>query len=149
TSSGPKRLCTSTTRMRGISLMLARVAAHCGQVKRPLPMVAVKPRRASKRRRDAREGRMSNDVNDGKRQFLKAAMLTGAAGAVAGAMTPNVALAQMLDTGIREDSVLAKIRREGVINVGYAQTGPWFYKDAKTGELGGIYKDVTDMLAKE
>jgi len=92
---------------------------------------------------------MSDDVNDGKRHFLKAAMLTGAAGAVAGAMTPNVALAQMLDTGIREDSVLTKVRREGVINVGYAQTGPWFYKDAKTGELGGIYKDVTDILAKE
>ena len=92
---------------------------------------------------------MSDHVNDSKRDFLKAAMLTGAAGAVSGAITPNVALAQMLDTGIREDSVLAKIRREGVINVGYAQTGPWFYKDAKTGELGGIYKDVVDMLAKE
>jgi polar amino acid transport system substrate-binding protein len=45
--------------------------------------------------------------------------------------------------------VLAKIRKEGVIRVGYAQTGPWFYKDAKTGDLGGIYKDVVDMLAKE
>jgi polar amino acid transport system substrate-binding protein len=89
---------------------------------------------------------MSEQVNDGKRGFLKTAMLGASA---VGAAAPGVALAQMLETNIREDSVLAKIRKEGVINVGYAQTGPWFYKDAKTGELGGIYKDVVDMLAKE
>ena len=92
---------------------------------------------------------MNNDVNDGKRSFLKKAMLGAASGAVGGAVVPSLTFAQMLETNIREDSVLAKIRREGVINVGYAQTGPWFYKDAKTGELGGIYKDVVDMLAKE
>jgi len=50
---------------------------------------------------------------------------------------------------VREESVLAKCRKEGVLRVGYAQTGPWFYKDAKTGELNGIYKDVVDQLAKE
>src|SRR5262249_32604455 len=88
---------------------------------------------------------MTDNVNDGKRNLLKTAML----GAAAGAVAPSLTLAQMLETNIREDSVLAKIRRDGVINVGYAQTGPWFYKDAKTGELGGIYKDVVDMLAKE
>ena len=55
----------------------------------------------------------------------------------------------MLETGMREDSSLAKIRKEGVMRVGYSQTGPWFYKDAKTGELGGIYKDAVDRLAKE
>ena len=54
----------------------------------------------------------------------------------------------MLETGIREDSSLAKIRKEGVMRVGYAQTGPWFYKDAKTGELNGAYKDVVENLAK-
>ena len=41
----------------------------------------------------------------------------------------------MLETGVREESILAKCRKEGVMRVGYAQTGPWFYKDAKTGEL--------------
>jgi polar amino acid transport system substrate-binding protein len=95
---------------------------------------------------------MSEGVNDGKRDFLKQAAMLGAAagaGAVGGAVAPQAALAQMLETSIREDSVLAKIRKEGVIRVGYAQTGPWFYKDAKTGDLGGIYKDVVDMLAKE
>src|SRR6202043_3010141 len=90
---------------------------------------------------------MSDHVNDGKRGFLKTAML--GAGAFGAAAAPGVTLAQMLETNIREDSVLAKIRKEGVINVGYAQTGPWFYKDAKSRELGGIYKDVVDMLAKE
>ena len=42
-----------------------------------------------------------------------------------------------------------RCRKEGVLRVGYAQTGPWFYKDAKTGELDGIYKDVVDQLAEE
>jgi len=91
---------------------------------------------------------MSEHVNDGKRGFLKTAML-GAGASALGAAAPGPVLAQMLDTNIPESSVLSKIRKEGVINVGYAQTGPWFYKDAKTGELGGIYKDVVDMLAKE
>lgn len=93
---------------------------------------------------------MSDIVNDGKRKFLQQAALLGAAsGAVGGAMTPGAALAQVLETGIRDDSVLAKARKEGVLRVGYSQTGPWFYKDAKTSELGGIYKDVVDLLAKE
>src|ERR1700732_4865262 len=91
---------------------------------------------------------MSEQVNDGKRGFLKTAMLGAGASAV-GAAAPGVALAQMLETNIREDSVLAKIRKEGVINVGYAQTGPWFYKDAKTGELGGIYKGCVGILAEQ
>ena len=92
---------------------------------------------------------MSDTMSAGKRKFLRTAMFGTASGALAGAVGPGAALAQMLETNIREDSVLAKVRREGVINVGYAQTGPWFYKDAKSGELGGIYKDVVDMLAKE
>jgi len=97
----------------------------------------------------AKERSMTDNVNDGKRNFLKTTMLGAASGAVGSALAPSVTLAQMLETNIREDSVLARIRRDGVINVGYAQTGPWFYKDAKSGELGGIYKDVVDMLAKE
>ena len=93
---------------------------------------------------------MSDMVDDGKRGFLKQAALFGAAsGAVGAAMAPDVTLAQMLETGVRDDSVLAKCRKEGVLRVGYAQTGPWFYKDAKTGELNGIYKDVVEQLAKE
>lgn len=93
---------------------------------------------------------MNDSVNDGKRNFLKHAALFGAASGVAGAaMSPGVTLAQMLETGVRDDSILAKCRKEGVLRVGYAQTGPWFYKDAKTGELGGIYKDVVDTLARE
>jgi len=89
-------------------------------------------------------------VDDGKRDFLKqATLLTAAAGAVGAAIAPSSALAQVLETGVRDDSVLAKCRKEGVLRVGYAQTGPWFYKDAKTGELNGVYKDVVESLAKE
>jgi polar amino acid transport system substrate-binding protein len=93
---------------------------------------------------------MTDVVDDGKRDFLKqATLITAAAGAVGTAMMPGSALAQVLETGVREDSILAKCRKEGVLRVGYAQTGPWFYKDAKTGELNGVYKDVVEQLAKE
>ena len=93
---------------------------------------------------------MNDIVNGGKRTFLKQAALLGAASGVVGsAMAPSATLAQMLESNIREDSVLAKIRNEGVLRAGYAQTGPWFYEDAKTGELGGIYKDVVEQLAKD
>ena len=96
---------------------------------------------------------MKHPVNTGKRDFLKGAATLGAASSVlaaaGAAMTPREVFAQALETGVREDSALAKIRKEGVLRVGYAQTGPWFYKDAKTGELGGIYKDVVDRLCKE
>lgn len=91
---------------------------------------------------------LNND--NSKRDFIRsAAALSLATGVLVGASTPREAMAQMLDTGIREDSSLAKIRKEGLMRVGYSQTGPWFYKDAKTGELGGIYKDAVDRLAKE
>lgn len=93
---------------------------------------------------------MSDTINDGKRDFLRGAAVLGVASGVVAAMSaPREAMAQMLETGIREDSSLAKIRKEGVMRVGYSQTGPWFYKDAKTGELGGIYKDAVERLAKE
>ena len=93
---------------------------------------------------------MSDTINDGKRDFLQSAAVLGVASGVLGAAAaPREAMAQMLETGIREDSSLAKIRKEGVMRVGYSQTGPWFYKDAKTGDLGGIYKDAVDRLAKE
>lgn len=93
---------------------------------------------------------MTDDVNDGKRDFLRSAAVLGVAGGMLGsALAPREAIAQMLETGIREDSSLAKIRKEGVMRVGFSQTGPWFYKDAKSGDLGGIYKDAVERLAKE
>lgn len=97
---------------------------------------------------------MSDAFNQSKRDFLKGAATLGAASGViatagAAAMAPRPALAQLLETGVRDDSVLSKIRKEGLLRVGYSQTGPWFYKDAKTGELNGIYKDVVDRLVKE
>src|ERR1044072_7597030 len=93
---------------------------------------------------------MTDDGNDGKRDFLRTAAVLGMTGGMIGAaLAPRAGIAQMLETGIREDSSLAKIRKEGVMRVGYSQTGPWFYKDAKTGDLGGICKDAVDRLAKE
>jgi ABC-type amino acid transport substrate-binding protein len=91
---------------------------------------------------------MSERVEDGKRDFLKGVALAGAVGA-AFAASAGPAMGQMLETGVPETSVLAKARKEGVLRVGYAQTGPWFYKDARSGELGGIYKDAVDQLCRE
>jgi polar amino acid transport system substrate-binding protein len=91
---------------------------------------------------------LNND--NSKRDFIRSAAAASLATGMLGvAATPREAMAQMLATGIRDDSSLAKIRKEGVMRVGYSQTGPWFYKDAKTGELGGIYKDAVDRLARE
>lgn len=95
---------------------------------------------------------MSSPIDEGKREFLRNATFVGAATAMVvagGASSPESAFAQMLDTGVRDDSALAKVRKEGTLRVGFAQTGPWFYRDAKTGELGGIYKDVVDLLCQE
>ena len=93
---------------------------------------------------------MTDEFNDGKRDFLRTAAALGvASGVLSAAVTPREAMAQMLETGIRDESSLAKVRKDGVLRVGYSQTGPWFYKDAKTGELGGIYKDAVERLAKE
>src|SRR3989442_14710412 len=127
TASGPKLLCTSTTLIAGM-LDTARSQWISYFDK---------------------EERMSDKHSDSKRDFLKGAARVGAAAGFAGAMAPREALAQMPETGIREDSSLAKIKKEGVMRVGFSQTGPWFYRDAKSGELGGIYKDAVERLAKE
>ena len=92
---------------------------------------------------------MSERIEDGKRDFLKGVALAGAAAGAFAAAGSRPAMAQMLDSGVPESSVLAKCRKEGVLRVGYSQTGPWFYKDAKTGEIGGIYKDAVDQLCRE
>ncbi|BBK32351.1 ABC-type amino acid transport substrate-binding protein [Stella humosa] len=96
---------------------------------------------------------MSDQIDSSRRGLLTgvamAGAAAGAAGILAGATSIREAHAQMLDTGISENSVLSKIRKAGVLRAGYAQTGPWFYKDAKTGELGGIYKDCVEKLAAE
>ena len=86
-------------------------------------------------------------TDSGKRDFLKGAALMGAAAGLA--IAPRQAMAQMLESGIREESSLARIKKEGVMRVGYSQTGPWFYRDAKTSEIGGIYKDAVERLARE
>ncbi|MDM0002745.1 transporter substrate-binding domain-containing protein [Variovorax sp. J22P240] len=88
-----------------------------------------------------------------KRDFLKGTALLGTAATglatTAVGLIPQQALAQSLDSGIRPESTLAKVLKSGVLRVGYAQTGPFFYKNAKTGELGGIYFDAATELAKQ
>lgn len=89
----------------------------------------------------------------GKRAFLKGAL--GLGGLAAGAtMLPGSgwlreAHAQLLESGIDPNSVLARVKKDGKLKVGYSQTPAWFYRDAKTNKLAGIYYDVAEDFAKE
>jgi ABC-type amino acid transport substrate-binding protein len=94
----------------------------------------------------------SRAFSESKRRLMQSAM--GVAGLVAGGMgaaatAPRSASAQLLEAGIREDSMLAKVKKQGVLRVGYSQTLPWFQKDPKTNQLEGIYWEVCERLAKE
>jgi len=92
---------------------------------------------------------MTNEHDANKRNTLKlggAGIL--AAGLATAAGSTREAHAQILDSGIDPKSVLANLKKEGVLRVGYSQTKPWFQKSAKTGKLTGIYFDVMEELAK-
>jgi ABC-type amino acid transport substrate-binding protein len=96
---------------------------------------------------------MNTKLTISKRTFMKSALGVGGLGLAArlldGVGSPREAYAQLLESGIDEKSVLARVKKEGKLKVGYAQTLPWFHKDAKTGSLAGIYYDVAEALAKE
>lgn len=92
-------------------------------------------------------------IDLGKRLFFKAALGTGGVALVAqaGGGVSSPALAQAAAAaggGVDPNSVLAKVRREGRLRIGYGQTSPWFYKDARSGQLMGIYYDVAEELCK-
>ncbi|VWX61773.1 conserved hypothetical protein [Burkholderiales bacterium 8X] len=89
-------------------------------------------------------------IGSNKRDFLRGTALLGvAATGLGAALAPDRAMAQALESGIRPESTLGKVIKSGTLRVGYAQTGPFFYKNAKTGELGGIYFDAANDLAKQ
>ena len=77
----------------------------------------------------------SNQPKVTRRNFLKSAIGTGGVAATAGVITANLSIkdayAALLDSGIRDDSVLARIKKSGKLKVGYAQTKPNFYLDLK------------------
>lgn len=91
---------------------------------------------------------MEGHLELGRRHFLTGAAAIGAGIAAAGAH-PREALGQLLETGVDPKSVLAKVKKGEALNVGYAQTPVWFYKDPKTNDLQGIYKDLVDMLGRD
>lgn len=93
------------------------------------------------------ENRNNDPADRARRSLLSGIALAGAAGVLAA--TNIDAQAQILDTGIPDSSVLTKIRKGGTLSVGYAQTPLWFFKDAKSGELRGIYKELVDILAQD
>jgi ABC-type amino acid transport substrate-binding protein len=84
----------------------------------------------------------------GKRALLTGAALAGAGAALVGGGMRE-AVAQVLDSGINEKSVLAKVKKGGTLKIGYGQQALWFYKDAKSNELRGVYKDLCDMLGRD
>lgn len=95
----------------------------------------------------------SDDFRVSKRTFIKSTVgiggLAAASGVLAAAASPRQAFGQLLEAGIREDSALAKVKKDRVLRVGYSQTLPWFQRDPKTGNLEGIYWEVCERLGKE
>ena len=89
---------------------------------------------------------MTDTPNLSKRSILAGAVI---AGAVASLGTPQAARAQLLDNGIDPKSVLAKVKKGGTLQVGYAPAIPWTFKDAKSGQLRGVYKELVDKLAAD
>jgi polar amino acid transport system substrate-binding protein len=87
-----------------------------------------------------------NDVS--KRGLLTGALALSAGAAAIGSLSRG-ANAQLLESGIDKNSVLAKVKKGGTLDVGFAQLPLWFFKDPKSGELRGVYKELVDMLAKD
>jgi ABC-type amino acid transport substrate-binding protein len=86
---------------------------------------------------------MSN--SEGRRQLFGTALGLAAVGATLA--TP--ALAQTLGGEPDPRSALTKVRKEGKLRIGYAQTAPWFFKDVKSGSLSGIYYDVVQEMCAQ
>jgi ABC-type amino acid transport substrate-binding protein len=95
---------------------------------------------------------MDEAIDVGKRDLMRTVATVGVAagaGLVVGRAVIQEAQAQLLESGVDANSVLAKIKKDSGLKIGYAQTPPWFYQDAKTGQLTGIYKDVCDILGRD
>jgi polar amino acid transport system substrate-binding protein len=94
---------------------------------------------------------MTHDGRVSKRGFMKTALGLGglATGAALGGGWLREAHAQLLESGIDPKSALARVKKDATLKVGYSQTPAWFYKDAKSNKLVGIYYDVAENFAKE
>jgi len=88
---------------------------------------------------------MADKIEANKRELFTGSLIVATAAAL---ILPGVAVAQEGDGGLDPNSVLSKTRKAGTLRMGYAQTAPWFYKDAKTGALQGIYFDVAEEMCK-
>lgn len=83
-----------------------------------------------------------------KRALLAGSVLAGAGiAATVGGM--REAVAQILDSGIDPKSVLASVKKGGTLKIGFGQQALWFYKDPKSNELRGVYKDLCDQLGRD
>jgi polar amino acid transport system substrate-binding protein len=94
---------------------------------------------------------MKSNHDSSKRDFMKTALGVGgvaaAAGLASGVAPVREAYGQILESGIDPNSVLANVKKEGKLRVGYSQTtGVWVGKSAKTGKLEGCYIDAVELL---
>ena len=91
---------------------------------------------------------MTDTPDHGRRTALLAAALgAGGLSLLAGARPASAA--ELLATGIDDNSVLAKVKRDGVLRIGFAQTAPWFFKDLKANALTGIFYELCERLATD
>ena len=73
---------------------------------------------------------------------LRSFFLPSLVGALLGLTLVATASAQ-----VPKESVLAKVKSEGVLKVCYAQVTPDTYKDPRTGEWAGVFVDIVNELA--
>jgi ABC-type amino acid transport substrate-binding protein len=92
---------------------------------------------------------MADDIDLSKRTLVTGALGAAGLGVVAPMGAIREAKAQGLQTGIRDESVLSKVRKERVLRIGFALTPPLFFVDPKSGNPTGVFKDLCDMMCKE
>lgn len=95
---------------------------------------------------------MDEGLNEQKRRLLTGSALIGgiaAAGALGASLAPREAAAQILDAGFDANSVMAKLRKGATLKVGYSQTPLWFFRDPRSNQLQGVYKELVDALMRD
>lgn len=95
---------------------------------------------------------MDETLDNAKRRLMTGGALLGgmaAVGAIGATFAAKEAAAQILESGIDAQSVMNKLKKGAALRVGYSQTPVWFYRDPRTNDLQGIYKELVEALMRD
>jgi polar amino acid transport system substrate-binding protein len=95
---------------------------------------------------------MDETLDNAKRRLMTGGALLGgmaAVGALGATFAAKEAAAQILESGIDAQSVMNKLKKGASLRVGYSQTPVWFYRDPRTNDLQGIYKELVEALMRD